>query len=232
MKLTEARRLEEQRRRESVINRGITVQQQRVVVQNMEQAKRQAETDMLQFRRYLGLQKAASAAEEERRTRESLAGRLQTWRAHRTVGEQQLSVIEEEERDLLDSKYSDWKDTKQHQNNIEHQRRQSLGEPSLKHPITSVTSVTTPLSSSNHPITSITTPLRHARTFKDLLNNSSNVPRSRSHTPYPSHLLTSPPLPLNTKHFDWTIGEIRNKSLKKVSNTLIPTYLPPHQHTI
>ena len=35
----------------------------------MEQAKRQAETDMLQFRRYLGIQKAESAAEEERRTR-------------------------------------------------------------------------------------------------------------------------------------------------------------------
>jgi len=129
LKLTEARRLEEQRRRESVFNRGVTVQQQRVVAQNMEQEKRQAEADMLQFRRYLGLQKAASAAEEERRTRESLAGRLQTWRAHRTVGAQQLSVIEEEEKDLLDTKYSDWKDTKQHQNIIEQQRRQSIGEP-------------------------------------------------------------------------------------------------------
>ena len=61
--------------------------------------------------------------------RESLAGRLQNWRAHRTVEKQQLTVIEEEERDLLDSKYDDWKDTKQHKHNIEHQRRQSLGKP-------------------------------------------------------------------------------------------------------
>ena len=35
----------------------------------MEQAKRQEETDLLQFRRHLAIQKAESAAEEERRTR-------------------------------------------------------------------------------------------------------------------------------------------------------------------
>ena len=85
LKLTEARKAEDDRRRESMIGRGITAQQHREVAEKMEQARHDETTDELQYRHYLREQKAESEKDEARRSRESLAGRLNTWRAHRSI---------------------------------------------------------------------------------------------------------------------------------------------------
>ena len=85
LKLTEARKAEEDRRRESMVGRGITAQQHREVKEQMEQARHDETTDELQYRHYLREQKAESEKDEARRSRESLAGRLNTWRAHRSI---------------------------------------------------------------------------------------------------------------------------------------------------
>ena len=85
MKLTEARKAEEDRRRESMVGRGLTARQHKEVAEQMEQARHDEATDELQYRRYLREQKAESERDEARRSRESLAGRLNTWRAHRSI---------------------------------------------------------------------------------------------------------------------------------------------------
>jgi F0F1-type ATP synthase epsilon subunit len=85
LKLTEARKAEEDRRRESMVGRGITAQQHKEVTEQMEQARHDEAIDELQYRRYLRDQKAESERDEARRSRESLAGRLNTWRAHRSI---------------------------------------------------------------------------------------------------------------------------------------------------
>ena len=85
LKLTEARKAEEDRRRESMVGRGLTAQQHREVAGQMEQAHHDEATDELQYRHYLREQKAESERDEARRSRESLAGRLNTWRAHRSI---------------------------------------------------------------------------------------------------------------------------------------------------
>jgi hypothetical protein len=126
LRLTEVRKAEEQRRRESMVGRGVTAQLQRQAAEQAEAARQQELQDSLQYRRYLATQKASSEADEARRTRESLAGRLHMWRSQRTVEAAMDDAKHGEERALLQTKHDNWVDATAHQRRIDDRRRASL----------------------------------------------------------------------------------------------------------
>ena len=126
LKMTEARRAEVQLRRESMVNRGLMAQQHRQIATQMEQEKHDEATDSLHFRRYLANQKAESEKDETRRSRESLAGRLDTWRAQRSVEERMDNARDEDDRSLLHTKHANWVDTNEHKKRLDTARRESL----------------------------------------------------------------------------------------------------------
>ena len=124
--LTEARQAEEQRRRESLVGRGVAACQQREAAQRMEQERWEAETDALMYRHYLRNQQAEGAADEARRKRESLAGRLDEWRAQRSAQEALREAHDQDERGLLESKRANWVDANEHKHALDQKRRESL----------------------------------------------------------------------------------------------------------
>ena len=126
LRLTEARKEEEQRRRESMVGRGVAACQQREAAQRMEQEHWEAETDALLFRHYMRNQRAEGEADDARRARESLAGRLDEWRAQRTTQEAQRDAQDQEERGLLESKRDNWIDANEHKKALDQKRRESL----------------------------------------------------------------------------------------------------------
>jgi hypothetical protein len=101
-------------------------QEHRQIANQMEQAKHDEETDSLQYRRFQANQKAESEKDEARRSRESLAGRLDQWRAQRTVEDRMDGERSEEDRSLLHSKHANWVDANEHKKHLDTKRRESL----------------------------------------------------------------------------------------------------------
>ena len=108
LEVKEHKMREAEARRQSMAARGEEFQRQRETQSALDQQRRDEEVSLLESRRE-GREEAKAYMEKERKNRrESLAGRLNVWRQHKTASEEEAMNKRDEEIERLEARRADW----------------------------------------------------------------------------------------------------------------------------
>jgi hypothetical protein len=122
----EAKKADEERKRESMCGRGVAALEQRKAAMEMEQRAANEERGLLETRRQNWEDDRSHKTVNEQRKRESLAGRLDLWRKHKSVEEnKERAEVEQQLSDSL-QRNEDWHAVQAYKNEEAKHSRESL----------------------------------------------------------------------------------------------------------
>lgn len=121
-----AKKVDEERRRESLIGRGKIHLKHREITSEL--AKREAEEDrsLLEFRHEAWKKSQEAKVEKYERDRQSIAGRLDSWRDQRVVQKGLEDKEFDSYTDTMTSRRNDWTDIQSYKQSLARRDRQSL----------------------------------------------------------------------------------------------------------
>ena len=126
IKIQEAKQLDKQRKRESMMSRGKMAVIQKEVTVELINNQQEEEKSLLEFRRVLSMHKSEYEQDNLRKSRESIANRLQIWRSQKIVEEEENQLENDTEHDLIETKRMNWIDGVESKKLEEGNKRQSL----------------------------------------------------------------------------------------------------------
>lgn len=126
LQLRDAKREEEQRKRESLCNRTLMAQEQKRIAEELEQKKREEEAALLETRKLNWEDDIGKKQKEEQERRQSIAGRIEEWRKQKNVEMEMQREQEHHELDLIHTRHADWKDVQSYKDELERRKRESL----------------------------------------------------------------------------------------------------------
>lgn len=126
LQVRQAKAREEQNRRESMANRGLTAQQHREAEERMAKQAAAEEAALLEMRQknWKDDNDAKKLAEQQRRL--SIAGRLDHWREQKTVEQSQLNSTRQQTVELFQTRRLEHQDVQQYKKELIQRDRQSL----------------------------------------------------------------------------------------------------------
>lgn len=122
----QAKKIEEENRRESLMNRTLKAHELKKKAEELEQQAKAEEASLLELRKMNWQDEVQAKQTAEKSRRESIANRINSWRAEKQLEQQQLRKKEEEELDLLQTRAIDWKEVQSYKSELEQRKRESL----------------------------------------------------------------------------------------------------------
>lgn len=117
---------EDEKRRESLMMRGIESKRKKLVKAEIESRSADEERDLLDTRRQAWINEQEAKKEETKRKRESIVGRLDAWRNQKAIENEIKNIEVETKADMFFTREQDWRDIQDYKSNQTKKERESL----------------------------------------------------------------------------------------------------------